>query len=67
MFCSTLRLSQAIECLRELKRSDIDELRKFTNPPPGVVLTMEAACIMLKGTMNFKIKMKQDPNNLGLS
>lgn len=60
-------LSQAVECLRELNRSHIEEVRNFNNPPKGVVLTMEAACIMLRSKLKFKVITKADPDNLGKS
>jgi dynein axonemal heavy chain len=54
-------LDKAVECLNELKKNDIDEVRSMKKPPSGVRLTMEAACIML-GIRPVK---KADPNNVG--
>ena len=56
-------LEQAVECLNELDKKDIDEIKNFKSPPYPVVLTMEAACIMLKPIMKFKIIKK--PDNAG--
>ena len=35
-------LDKAVECLAELNKSHIDEVRNFKKPPSGVILTMEA-------------------------
>jgi dynein heavy chain len=51
-------LDKAVECLRELSKTHINEIRNFKTPPSGVVLTMEATCIMLKHVLKFKIAMK---------
>ncbi|ETO33002.1 Dynein heavy chain family protein [Reticulomyxa filosa] len=40
-------LHTATTCLQDLKKADIDEVRAFRNPPAGVRLTMEVACIVL--------------------
>ena len=40
-------LDKALECLNDLKKSDIEEVKNFKKPTDGVKLTMEAACIML--------------------
>lgn len=53
-------LDKAVECLKDLKKSDIDEVRNFKKPPGGVILTMEATCIMLQHVLKFKIAMKTD-------
>ena len=39
-------LEQAIMCLDQLAKRDVDELRWFARPPPRCMLTMEALCIM---------------------
>ena len=54
-------LDQAVQCLSELKKNDIEEVRSMKKPPSGVRLTMEAACIMLKK----KPTMKNDPTQVG--
>lgn len=36
-------LDKAVESLRELNKTHIDEVRNFKKPPSGVILTMEAA------------------------
>jgi len=53
-------LEAATSCLKELKKSDIDEVRAFKNPPGGVKLTMEVACMVL-GVPAVK---KKDPQTL---
>jgi len=58
-------LAAAVECLKELQKKDIDEVRNFKKPPGGVVLTMEATCIMLKGPLKLKIEMVANPNGNG--
>eukprot|EP01083_Nonionella_stella_P228414 809525_1 len=40
-------LEAATSCLKDLKKSDIDEIRAFRNPPKGCVLTMEVTCNLL--------------------
>jgi dynein heavy chain len=57
-------LDAAVQCLRELNKSHIDEVRNFKKPPSGVVLTMEAACLMLKNKLNLKITMKADASGM---
>ena len=39
-------LAAAVQCLKELKKSDIDEVKSFTKPTYNVVRTMQACCIM---------------------
>ena len=42
-------LDAAVKCLKELKKSDIDEVKNMgKNAPNGVKLTAEALCIMFK-------------------
>lgn len=55
-------LLEAVKCLDELKKSDIDELKAMKTPPSGVVLTMKVCCFMFPDT---KIIKKNDPNNPG--
>ena len=37
-------LDAAVQCLKELKKAHIDEVKALRNPPQGVRLTMEVAC-----------------------
>lgn len=39
-------LEEAVECVKKLKSDHIREVKALTKPPSGVVLTMEAVCIM---------------------
>jgi dynein heavy chain len=41
-------LNQALGALRVLKKAAIDELKSMQSPPRGVVLVMEALCIMMR-------------------
>jgi energy-coupling factor transporter ATP-binding protein EcfA2 len=43
-------LEKAQNALNTLKKNDIDEVKSFRNPPQGVLVVMEALCIMLKVT-----------------
>jgi dynein heavy chain len=54
-------LDEAVQCLKELKKADLDEVKNLGKPPGGVKLTMEAVCIM------FEIKGEKinDPDNPG--
>ena len=54
-------LEEAVQCLSELKKEHIDEVKSMGKPPAGVVLTMEATCIL------FKIAPKKinDPDKVG--
>ena len=54
-------LDKALESVKSLKRDHIVEVKSFTAPSEGVILTMEAVCVM------FRIKpvKKNDPNKLG--
>lgn len=54
-------LDAAVQCLNKLKKSDIDEVKALKNPPHGVKLTMEAACIIF----GIKPVMKTDPDKAG--
>jgi dynein heavy chain len=40
-------LDNAMKALNTLSKSDITEVKSMAKPPPGVILTMEAVCIML--------------------
>eukprot|EP00615_Pteridomonas_danica_P016588 CAMPEP_0114385844 /NCGR_PEP_ID=MMETSP0102-20121206/6268_1 /TAXON_ID=38822 ORGANISM="Pteridomonas danica, Strain PT" /NCGR_SAMPLE_ID=MMETSP0102 /ASSEMBLY_ACC=CAM_ASM_000212 /LENGTH=3026 /DNA_ID=CAMNT_0001542557 /DNA_START=949 /DNA_END=10026 /DNA_ORIENTATION=- len=39
-------LAAAVQCLKDLKKADIDEVKVMGKPPAGVRLCMEAVCIM---------------------
>jgi dynein heavy chain, axonemal len=39
-------LEAAVQCLNDLKKSDIDEVKSLKSPPSGVRLTMEVCCIL---------------------
>jgi len=39
---------QAMAALKVIKKSDLAQVKKYSKPPPGVVLTMEAVCIMME-------------------
>ncbi|CAM9544257.1 unnamed protein product [Chrysoparadoxa australica] len=54
-------LDAAVACLKDLKKSDIDEVRALGKPPGGVKLTMEALCIMF----TIKPEKAADPDNPG--
>ena len=38
---------QAMAALKVIKKSDLAQVKKYAKPPPGVILTMEAVCIMM--------------------
>ena len=54
-------LEEAVKCLNDLKKADIDEVKSLKTPPAGVVLTIRVCCLM------FEVKpiKKNDPNNPG--
>ena len=54
-------LEEAVRCLNDLKKSDIDEVKSLKTPPSGVVLTIKVCCLM------FEVKpiKKNDPNTPG--
>jgi len=54
-------LEEAVKCLNDLKKADIDEVKSLKTPPAGVVLTIKACCIMF----NVKPIKKNDPNTPG--
>jgi len=51
-------LKSAEKALKSLKKSDIQEIKAFKLPPKGVVVTMEAVCMML-GQAGTKVKNKE--------
>lgn len=50
-----------MDSLKNLSRNDVVEVRSLTNPPAGVKLVMEAACIMF----DVQPKLKDDPTKMG--
>ena len=54
-------LDAAVQCLKDLKKADIDEVKVMGKPPAGVRLCMEAVCIM------FEVKPEKvaDPDTPG--
>lgn len=54
-------LDAALASLKNLSKNDIVEVKSLQNPPSGVKLVMEAACIMF----DEKPKMKDDPSKMG--
>lgn len=54
-------LDEAVKCLNDLKKSDIDEVKSLRTPPEGVLLTIKVCCIMF----NIPPIKKNDPNNPG--
>jgi len=54
-------LDDAVKCLKDLKRNDIDEVKNLQKPPGGVKLTLEALCIMF----GVKPEKVADPDNPG--
>ena len=54
-------LEKALDSLKSLKRESIVEVKSFLVPAEGIVMTMEAMCIMF-GVKPIK---KNDPNKLG--
>jgi len=54
-------LDDAVKCLKELKPSDITEIKSMTSPPAGVKLACEAVCIMKE----IRPVRKPNPNKLG--
>jgi dynein heavy chain len=54
-------LDAALASLKNLSRNDVVEVRSLQNPPQGVKLVMEAACIMF----DEKPKLKDDPTKMG--
>ena len=54
-------LEKALESVKSLKRDHIVEVKSFLSPSEGVVMTMEAVCVL----MNIKPIKRNDPNKLG--
>eukprot|EP00595_Chromulina_sp_UTEXLB2642_P002610 CAMPEP_0196768382 /NCGR_PEP_ID=MMETSP1095-20130614/42683_1 /TAXON_ID=96789 ORGANISM="Chromulina nebulosa, Strain UTEXLB2642" /NCGR_SAMPLE_ID=MMETSP1095 /ASSEMBLY_ACC=CAM_ASM_000446 /LENGTH=308 /DNA_ID=CAMNT_0042137893 /DNA_START=2418 /DNA_END=3341 /DNA_ORIENTATION=- len=54
-------LEEAVKCLNDLKKSDIDEVKSLKTPPSGVVLTIKVCCLMF----DIKPIKKNDPNQPG--
>eukprot|EP01035_Chromulina_nebulosa_P016877 gene16877-22365_t len=54
-------LEEAVKCLNDLKKSDIDEVKSLKTPPSGVVLTIKVCCLMF----DVKPIKKNDPNQPG--
>ena len=51
----------AVQCLKILKKSDLDEIKALKKPPGGVKLAMEACCIMFQ-VQPVKVN---DPDRIG--
>lgn len=54
-------LEEAVKCLNDLKKADIDEVKSLRTPPSGVVLTIKVCCLMF----DVKPVKKNDPNTPG--
>ena len=54
-------LEEALGALDTIKASEIDEVKKLTNPPAGVKLVCEGVCVML-GIKSNRIPDPQDPS-----
>ena len=54
-------LAEAVQCLKDLKKSDIDEVKSLGRPPVNVVRTLTALCIMF----GVKPDLVADPENPG--
>jgi len=54
-------LAEAVQCLKDLKKADIDEVKSLGRPPVNVVRTLTACCIMF----DIKPNMVPDPDNPG--
>ena len=54
-------LAMAVQCLKDLKKADIDEVKSLGRPPQNVIKTLQACCVM------FAIKPERinDPDNPG--
>lgn len=50
-----------MQCLKDLKKADIDEVKSFGNPSANVRMTMQAVCIMF----NVPAEVVNDPDNPG--
>ena len=56
-------LAEAVQCLKDLKRADIDEVKSLGRPPINVVRTLTALCIMF----DIKPDLVHDPENPALA
>ena len=54
-------LAEAVQCLQDLKKSDIDEVKSLGRPPANVIKTLTACCIMF----DIKPERISDPDNPG--
>jgi dynein heavy chain len=54
-------LAEAVQCLKDLKKADIDEVKSLGRPPVNVVRTLQACCIMF----DIKPDLVNDPDNPG--
>ena len=54
-------LAVAVQCLKDLKKSDIDEVKSLGRPPANVIKTLTACCIMF----DIKPERINDPDNPG--
>ena len=54
-------LAEAVQCLKDLKKADIDEVKSLGRPPVNVVRTLTACCIMF----DIKPDIVNDPENPG--
>lgn len=54
-------LAEAVQCLKDLKKADIDEVKSLGRPPVNVVRTLTACCIMF----DIKPDLVADPDNPG--
>ncbi|XXQ30104.1 AAA+ ATPase domain-containing protein [Plasmodiophora brassicae] len=54
-------LEEAVSCLKLLKKSDLDEVKAMKKPPAGVLITVQATCILF----NIPPIKKNDPDNVG--
>lgn len=54
-------LAAAVQCLKDLKKADIDEVKSLGRPPQNVIKTLTACCIMF----DIKPDRVNDPDNPG--
>eukprot|EP01041_Mallomonas_annulata_P000971 gene971-1882_t len=54
-------LAEAVQCLQDLKKADIDEVKSLGRPPANVIKTLTACCIMF----GIKPERVNDPDNPG--
>ena len=43
-------LAATVQCLKELKKAHIDEVKALKKPPGGVRLTLEVACVFFEAS-----------------